>query len=278
LTEPSGTGVGGELARAREAHGLALADVAQQLKFAPRQLEALEQERFDLLPGGTFVRGMVRSYARLLKLDADPLVGRIADRFDAPDSNRLADRYRQPVPFSDNARRSTLVYLGLSLGILAAVGGVAYEWYHERPGMKQLAGPAPAAAQRPVEAPHARPLPLPPQAVPAQQASAKLEGKTMIQENATVGEKTVALQLPRPAGVHRIVLRCEEEAWLEVTDALGRQLLSSLNPAGAERVVQGRPPFSLVIGNASHVRISYNERPVDLQPHTKVEVARFTLP
>ena len=221
---------------------------------------------------------MVRSYARLLKLDADPLVGRIADRFDAPDSNRLADRYRQPVPFSDNARRSTLVYLGLSLGILAAVGGVAYEWYHERPGMKQLAGPAPAAAQRPVEAPRARPLPLPPQAVPAQQASAKLEGKTMIQENATVGEKTVALQPPRPAGVHRIVLRCEEEAWLEVTDALGRQLLSSLNPAGAERVVQGRPPFSLVIGNASHVRISYNERPVDLQPHTKVEVARFTLP
>ena len=275
MTEPSGTGVGGELARAREAHGLALADVAQQLKFAPRQLEALEQERFDLLPGGTFVRGMVRSYARLLKLDADPLVGRIADRFDAPDSNRLADRYRQPVPFSDSARRSTLVYLGLSLGILAAVGGVAYEWYHERPGMKQLAGPAPSAPQRPVEASRARPLP--PQAVPGQQASAKLEEEATIPEKATAGEKTVALQ-PRPAGVHRIVLRCEEEAWLEVMDGAGRQLLSSLNPAGAERVVQGRPPFNLVIGNASHVRISYNDRPVDLQPHTKVEVARFTLP
>jgi len=276
LTEPSGTGVGSELARAREAHGLALTDVAQQLKFAPRQLEALEQERFDLLPGGTFVRGMVRSYARLLKLDADPLVGRIADRFDAPDSNRLADRYRQPVPFSDGTRRSTLVYLGLSLGILAAVGGVAYEWYHERPGMKQLAGPAAAAPQRPVEAPRARPLP--PQAVPAQEASAQPEEKAMTQENATVGEKTVALRPPRAVGVHRIVLRCEEEAWLEVTDALGRQLLSSLNPAGTERVVQGRPPFNLVIGNALHVRISYNDQPVDLQPHTKVEVARFTLP
>ena len=275
MTEPSGTGVGGELARAREAHGLALADVAQQLKFAPRQLEALEQERFDLLPGGTFVRGMVRSYARLLKLDADPLVGRIADRFDAPHANRLADRYRQPVPFSDGARRSTFVYLGLSLGILAAVGGVAYEWYHERPGMTQLAGPPPAAPRRPVEAPRAQP---PPQPVPAQQSSAVLEAKTMTQEKATVGEKTVAPQPLRPSGVHRIVLRCEEEAWLEVTDALGRQLLSSLNPAGTERVVQGRPPFNLVIGNALHVRISYNDRPVDLQPHTKVEVARFTLP
>src|SRR3954470_3181712 len=63
------SGIGAELARAREEQGLALADVAQQLKFAARQLEALEKERFDLLPGGTFARGMVRNYARLLKLD-----------------------------------------------------------------------------------------------------------------------------------------------------------------------------------------------------------------
>jgi cytoskeleton protein RodZ len=43
-------------------------------------------------------------------------------------------------------------------------------------------------------------------------------------------------------------------------------------------VVQGRGPFTLVIGNASHVRVLHNDREVDLRPHTKVEVARFTLP
>ncbi|HYL88646.1 MAG TPA: helix-turn-helix transcriptional regulator, partial [Burkholderiales bacterium] len=67
MTEPDASGVGGTLKAAREERGLSIAEVAQSLKFAPRQLEALEQERFDLLPGGTFVRGMVRSYARLLK-------------------------------------------------------------------------------------------------------------------------------------------------------------------------------------------------------------------
>ena len=155
------TGVGQELAAAREARGLALADVAQQLKFAPRQLEALEQEQFEALPGATFARGMVRSYARLLKLDPEPLVQRIAGRFEIPDSNRLAARYHQPVPFSDGARRSTFVYLAMSLGVLVLVGGVAYEWHQERTAAKNGASlvkakPAPEprdAAPAPTRAP-----------------------------------------------------------------------------------------------------------------------------
>ena len=132
VTAASLTGVGQELAAAREARGLALADVAQQLKFAPRQLEALEQEHFAALPGATFAKGMVRSYARLLKLDPEPLLQRVAGHFEVPDSNRLAARYHQPVPFSDGARKSTFVYLGLSAGVLVLVGAVAYEWHQER--------------------------------------------------------------------------------------------------------------------------------------------------
>jgi cytoskeleton protein RodZ len=73
------------------------------------------------------------------------------------------------------------------------------------------------------------------------------------------------------------VLRFDQDAWAEVTDAAGRQLVSSLNPAGTERVVRGIPPYNIVIGNAQHVKVSYNNREVDLLPHVKVEVARFTL-
>ena len=82
---------------------------------------------------------------------------------------------------------------------------------------------------------------------------------------------------PRPPGVHRIVVRCEQECWIEVKDALERQLVSSLNPAGTERAVRGQPPFEVVIGNAQHASVTYNDRPIDLAPHTRVEVARFTL-
>lgn len=270
MTEAAATGVGEELARAREARGLALADVAQQLKFAPRQLEALEQERFEALPGGTFARGMVRNYARLLKLDPGPLIERIAGRFDAPDSNRLAARYHQPVPFSDSARRSTFVYLGLSLGILGVVGAFAYEWHQERsakqPTVAAKKAPAAAKAKAQAAAKAPREANRPALPIPAQVASAP------------VPEEKAALPPLRP-GAHRLVVVSDAEAWIEIKDAADRLLVSSLNPAGTERVVQGgRPPYTLVIGNASQVRVSYNDRPIDLQPHTKADVARLTLP
>ena len=174
MTDSNGMEVGARLKAAREERGLSIAEVAQSLKFAPRQLEALEQERFDLLPGGTFVRGMVRSYARLLKLPAEPMLEVMADKFEALDANTLAARYSQPVPFSDNARRSTFVYLGLSLAVLALGGGVAYQWYREHNASTQLAAakrnaerraaatkPAAAPAQAAAPAPAPTPTPTP---------------------------------------------------------------------------------------------------------------------
>jgi len=281
--------VGSELQRAREARGLALSEVAQQLKFAPRQLEALEQDRFDLLPGGTFVRGMVRNYARLLHIDPEPLVRRIADRFEAPDANNLAVRYSQPVPFSDSARRSTFVYLGLSVAVLALGAGVAYQWYHER-GRPALMASAPAlskAQTRPAVKPAPPPAPPPRIAVPSRpKASEKVvEAKPPVapQAQAEAAVEKVAISRPLPVakvppGVHRLVFRCDEDAWLEVRDANERALVSSLNRKGAERIVQARGPLNLVVGNARNVRLTDNDQPVDLGPFIKVETARFTLP
>ena len=286
--------VGIELQQAREARGLSIADVAQQLKFAPRQLEALEQDRFGELPGGTFARGMVRSYARLLKLEAEPLIERLNGRFQAPDANTLAARYSQPVPFSDNARRSTFVYLGLSLGILAIGGGVGYSWYREHSGpalaakrQTQVVAKAPAAvAPRPAVA---TPKPSTPAAVAAPRPEPKVvETSAPVQIAAVPApkppeptvEKTAASKVAKPpltGGVNRLVIICEEESWIEVKDANERMLVSSLNPKGAERVVQSRGPLSLVIGNPANVRVLHNNKPVDLGPHTKLGISRFTL-
>jgi cytoskeleton protein RodZ len=287
--------VGAELQRAREARGLALSEVAQQLKFAPRQLEALEQDRFDLLPGGTFARGMVRNYARLLKLDPEPLVRRVGERFEAPDAGTLAERYRQPVPFSDSTRRSTFVYLGLSLGVLALGGGVAWQWYHERSRPASLAR---AAAVKPVEPPHiaARaPAPKPkradaapkialaavPKAAPPAAAPEAVAETPIVEKAADLGQPPEMKLLPIAkvtAGVHRLVIRCAEDAWIEVRTDEGRGLISSLNPAGSERSVRARGPLNLVIGNASHVTVLHNDQPLDLEPYTKGAIARFTLP
>jgi cytoskeleton protein RodZ len=260
------TGVGQELAAAREARGLALADVAQQLKFGARQLEALEQEQFDALPGATFTRGMVRSYARLLKLDPEPLVQRIAGRCEIPDSSRLAARYHQPVPFSDSARRSTLTYLAVSLGVLVLVGGVAYQWHQERT----------AAARKATVVAKGKPAPREANPVPAAAAAPVAQEKVIAEPKPVVA--AVPAPAPRVSAGHRLVVRTEGEAWIEIRDSADRMLVSSLNPPGSERVVRGRPPYSLVIGNASQVSVTYDDKPIDLAPHTRQDVARFTLP
>jgi cytoskeleton protein RodZ len=296
MTEATAS-VGAELQRARESRGLALSEVAQQLKFAPRQLEALEQDRFDLLPGATFARGMVRNYARLLKLDPEPLLKSVGGHYEAPDAENLAARYSQPVPFSDNARRSTFVYLALSLVVLALGGGVGWQWYHERnrPATSPLASvesATPDKADKAAKKIEKKLEPMPtakvPEATPkvAQAAVPRAAPAEVAPKSAppqpTI-EKVVAMK-PLPiakvtAGVHRLVIRCDAEAWIEVRAVEGdRALISSLNPAGAERSVRAHGPLNLVIGNASHVTVLHNGQPLELEPYVKSDIARFTLP
>jgi cytoskeleton protein RodZ len=281
--------VGAELRGAREALGLTVSEVAHQLKLAPRQVEALEAGRFDALPGGTFVRGMLRNYARLVKLAPEPLLEHLAGRFEAPDANRLAARYRQPVPFSDSARRSTFVYLGLSLAVLTLGGGVAYQWYREHKAPAQLAAAAKRTAPRPAApaAPKSEPKRVEP--ITQAQETAKVNATTQPPPPAAVEKVAAVSAVPsagstpamtdkRSGGSHRLVIRCEEEAWIEVKDANDRMLVSSLNPPGSERIVRSRGPLTLVIGNAAHVQVIHNDKPVDLAAHTKLSIARFTLP
>lgn len=256
--------VGEALAAARRAVGLSAEDVALQLKFGARQIEALEQGRFELLPGGTFTRGMVRTYARLLKLDPEPLVGLIASRVAAPDSTAGAVSFRKPIPFSDSAKRVNFAYAALSLAVLGVIGAVAWEWRAERSAEARLtfvpAAQAPLEPARTAVAVTGTPL----AAAEPQPAAAE--------KHPAEGELPAA-----PEGRHRIALRFEKESWVEIRGHDGRILTSQLNPAGTEKVVEGRPPFDLVIGNAQHVRLTYDDRPIDLMPHVKVEVARFTL-
>ena len=296
MTEASG--VGARLRQAREAQGLAIDDVSLQLKFAPRQIEFIEQERFDRLPGPTIARGMVRNYARLLKLDPEPLVQRMAGQAEpAPDPGLIAERFRQEVPFSDSGRRSTLMYAGFSVALLVLVGALAYEWQQQK-ATPQFVAPAqerpqPEPAQTASVAQPPAPAPEPAPAVPVVEAKPpvvepkppaapvkeqkKPAASVVTEQKKSEAEKLASVDSSLPPGQHRIVFRTEGEAWLEVKDGSGRMLVSALNPAGAERSVRGQPPFEIVIGNASSVKMTYDGKPVDLRPHTRVEVARFTL-
>jgi cytoskeleton protein RodZ len=64
---------------------------------------------------------------------------------------------------------------------------------------------------------------------------------------------------------------------VEIRDRDGKLIHWQLNLPGTRQVVSGRPPLSFVIGNAHGVRLTYGDRPVDLAPYTRTDVARMTL-
>ncbi|HXI36126.1 MAG TPA: DUF4115 domain-containing protein, partial [Burkholderiales bacterium] len=139
---------------------------------------------------------------------------------------------------------------------------------------EKIAEPTPPAPEPVAPPPTPKPAPV------AQPAPKPAPVKEPVPAREPAQPKVAAIDPPAPkpaAGPNRLVLRFEQDAWAEVTDAAGRNLVSSLNLAGTERVVRGAPPFNLVIGNAQHVKVIYNNKEIDLQPYVKVEVARFTI-
>jgi cytoskeleton protein RodZ len=305
LPVPVEVGPGQMLARQRLQQRLSVEDVAKRLKYSARQIEALEAEEFSRLPGTTFVRGIMRSYAKLLEIDPAPLMAAL-DRRHIP-SAVTVDLRSKPVPFPDGVKRGTRLYLVLSVVLLVGVLAVLVEW--QTGGLARLAGTSeptsasnpPAAEVAEASAPVAQPS-EPQVSPPAAATLIAAEGSSGPRADAkaspaprsdarTASAPSASRADTKPAPVVRVsakpgqplpaqarlVLRFEDESWVEIKDREGKTLLAQLNPGGSRRTVSGQPPFSVVIGNAHEVRLSYNETPVDLKPHVKVEVARFTL-
>jgi cytoskeleton protein RodZ len=268
---------GATLAQRRAARGLEPLDIANRLKFHPRQIEALEADEYDKLPGMTFVRGMIRNYARFLELDPAPLIQSLERRHaPAPVSVEMAS---ERIPFPDGRTRSTRIYLLLSAFLVVAVCAVVYEWYFGVPQaltggsastQTTSGGAVPPKASSGQDASPA----FPPDAGPPRSAESGSEPPTAAPQPATAEPGTPA-ESSSPAS---LVFEFQGESWVEVKDGTGKVLTARLNAAGSRKELAGEPPFALVIGNPARVRLTYRNVPVDLRLHTnKLDVARLTL-
>jgi cytoskeleton protein RodZ len=269
---------GRRLAVARSARGLTVTEIALRLKFTPKQIEALETDRYEALAGPAFVRGMVRAYAKLVGEDADALVAQLRASPLTPAGPTVTGPRGMGVPIPRRPRRGSLVYVALSVLVVVAVGGVIAEWL-----LRPLAPPKTAAARPPAtSAPGAPAAPAAPAAASAPAAPAVRELVTPLIPAAEPSPAPAAAvatvrRIDTLLTGKRIELQFNGESWVEIRDAEGRVVFSQLNPPGTRRQVEGVAPFSLVIGNAHGVRLRYNESDVDLSPYTRTDVARLTL-
>src|SRR5712691_687954 len=255
------------LAQLRAERKLSIADVAQRLKYGARQIEALEAEEFDKLPGATFVRGMVRGYAKLLDTDPQPLLDELEQRY-VPGEIDL-DLRDKGIPFVHSGKRGTRAYLALSVLVLVVVAGILYEWRAGALPWARFASNTPPAKEESKAPPVAQPA--------APRAETEAPAAPAAPSVGVAETPAAQAQQPSGGGEGRIRLEFDRESWVEIRDRDGKTLMSQLNPAGSRRVVIGRPPLSLVIGSGAAVRLIYYNNPVDLKPYMQSEVPRRTL-
>lgn len=297
-----GPSLGERLRNARMACGMSVEDVVQALKFSARQIEAVEADHMEVLPGAVFQRGLVRSYARLLKLDPEPLLHLIEAHapIQQPDI-RAPENMGSAAPKGGIYQIPPLVALSV---LLLVVAGAMIAWHFLGGGsMAKLRGAvddARTAAQdaKPVDpvtqesqpvaapgvaAPQAEVVAAPaaaqvPVAVPAPVIPAPVTPTQAAPTPHTpiaIAPAVPSAPVP-PADGRRLTFHFQGESWIEVKDASGLVILTGIYHSGTQAIA-GRPPFEVVIGSASAVTMKDDGRVIDLKPYTRAEVARVTL-
>ena len=260
------------LRAAREARGLSQSEIAQVTRFSVRQIEALETGDYASLPGSTAVRGFIRAYAKLLKLDAEPLLAGL----DSTAPMAMAD-VRPPTQVSEveqttwrqrfkPGRMLTLSLWGLLL--------LAVTWYVARPDLetlrRYLTGTSSTVAPSATHSAAGFTAPSP----------------SVVQDASPVATPGASSEVTAPTASAAFVassatgvlhLTFDELSWIEISDATEQIIFRGEYPAGTRQDVAGRPPFHVWIGKASGVRLSYGDRAIDLQPYTRADVARLTV-
>ena len=305
-------GPGARLLAERRNQGLSLGDIARQLKLSVRQVEALERDDYSGFAGPVFIRGFLRNYAKLLRMDPEPLLeaAELAVVSPVVQAEQLPAGGAISVAGSDRGRRilaaTALAVLAVAAVVLLA-SNAARERHEQQPAAPgpSLALQTPAASPPHPESPPAdSSAPAASQAAPSTASPPAVEAVVQphppVPESPTQAKPALTGAVPGPAhpdvaqatptavpgqprvlvsgsGPVQIHLVFEDESWVEIKDGSGVTIYSRLNGAGTERVVKGTPPFSVVVGIALGVKVRYMDKAVDLGPHTRVDVARVTL-
>jgi cytoskeleton protein RodZ len=289
---PAAESAGALLMQTREAAGLSRADVAHKLKFSQRQIETVESGDYAALGGKTFVRGFVRTYAKLLGIDAGAVLAALDGSELPPETGQVVpDPKGIPFPTAASPVNPVLRYAVISIGVIATCILILYVWH----GEELLSGPvvtlppaktanAPTAEGSAVS----RPIALAPNIVRSGRAAGDKDPPATAvkpQERAVEKPQEKSAEMPAvrtaaPGGGgsgRHILMSFERDAWVEVKDLNGHILFSQLSLAGTQQVIEGRAPFEVVIGNAQFVRLRYKDAPFDLKPYIRADVARVTL-
>lgn len=259
--------VGELLKTAREAAGLTIADIAGHLKLSLPQLQALENNDFERLPGPVFIRGFARSYARFLQLDEAPLLAALARQLPRPAPAEQIPDPSSPIAYDSKPLPWRLIGGALIVLIVAAMAGW-WLWGGSGDGRTDTA----VSEQDPnVLAP-----------MMTEQAASDADTASMptaLAASAPVGSASAPATESVPAGQSVLSIKANAAVWMSVHDASGTRLMNATLATGEEKTLNGKPPLKVRVSNINKLTLSYNNQPVDLNSYKRGQrlSARFEL-
>jgi cytoskeleton protein RodZ len=292
--------LGQQLRMAREASRLSMPSAAASLHLHPRVIAALEDGDFAQFEP-VYVRGYLRNYARLLNLDAEPLI----------ESYNLTQIASHPVvPPPVEQPRGSISARGLLLP-LALVGLPLILWIVSNalhrydatgslPSRDGIVVPAQTGEVRLPSAPTAtfseiktedpptnqariepqaaaKPAPAEAPTVPPPSASQSAAAAPPLPAANPAPPAPLPGQPPVGSGPDSVAIRLSASGWVAIRDQTGRRLVYESLPAGAERLLSGQAPFSVVLGNSPATRIELNGQPFTPPKVKAGTVTRFTM-
>lgn len=255
---------------------LSLAEVAKAIGLDEKLLREIETEQADHI-ALIYKKGYIKTYARYLQIPENEIQELISsiDKEDPAVRNIFA---RPP------KRNSMDKWLRATSYILASllIGTLAWQFTHEavrlsqngsrlNSGSESQPGPESTTNQSRIQE-------------PTGPVNASIAPLGALHDNETGGLDTAeqawaAVSRPvLPAGESRLQISVSADSWIEITDANGQELEMDLLRGGSDKAYHGKPPFRILFGRASAVRLSMDGEPVDLTPHTQDDVAQLTWP
>ncbi|MDP6436574.1 MAG: DUF4115 domain-containing protein [Gammaproteobacteria bacterium] len=274
-TEAAEPGSGSRLRSAREAAALSIDEVAEELHLDRAIVLALEADDFKVLGAPVFVKGHLRSYARLLNLPEEEIANGYQANEPEPEEFRTLSAQTVVKP---GANLSNFV-LWVLLTVIVLVGVIYFMVGDEEVEREDFIEVPPAAMQF-EEADDE----------PAEEEIAELvtEPETTVAEPIVEEEPVAEITPPEPVveppvpepepETASLRLEFSAECWVEISDSQ-RRLLYGLEKAGVTRLLDGVPPFRLFLGNTEAVELSIEGQSYEVPRavRTGSNTARFVI-
>ena len=255
---------------------LSLAEVAKAIGLDEKLLREIETEQVDHI-ALVYKKGYIKKYARYLQIPENE----ITEMISSVDNEDPAVRNIFAKPPKRNSMDKWLRATSYVLASLL-IGTLAWQFTHEavrlsQNGSRLNSGPESVSG---IENTTSQSLIQ----EPTGPVNASIAPMGALHDNETGGLDTAeqawaAVSRPvLPAGESRLQISVSADSWIEITDANGQELEMDLLRGGSDKAYHGKPPFRILFGRASAVRLSMDGEPVDLTPHTQDDVAQLTWP